>query len=73
MFGARGFKFEDESIIFDIYKFTKETSKKIITITISSTIFESDGKLKFIRKTDWDDNWVTIIEIDIPEDDDLSF
>ncbi|MBB5397233.1 DUF4062 domain-containing protein [Mucilaginibacter sp. AK015] len=71
LFDAHGFRFTDIAVdIFETYQFIKETTNKHIMVEINVNIFESDGRLKFIRKTDWDDDWVSVDETDIVDEED---
>ena len=73
---ARGFKrdepapWEDEG---DFLIWNKNTRRKIITIKISRALFDEEGRLKFVKKTDWNSASVTLNEEDKSEDDDLPF
>ena len=70
---ARGFKEEDDLPFRDDTTWIKTTGKKTITLQISESIFESDGKLKYIKKSEWNPNWVQILYPPEPSDDDLPF
>jgi hypothetical protein len=74
---ARGFKkFEtDPDGIDGIYfNWELELNNKFKRISIDSTLFESDGKLKFIKKSEWNDKYFKYIEIQKKsEEDDLPF
>ncbi len=80
---ARGYEFEgntDRMISSDEeephYIWYKETNKKKFTLHIFKKIFDDDDKLKFIRKSDWNnDNFSLVIEENawVPNKDDLPF
>ena len=76
---ARGFKMEEELPFGEPdkeYSWVKETNRKRYSLTIDKVIFENEGKLKFIKKTDWDDDWVNFSVDEIApkdDDDDLPF
>lgn len=62
----------------DVFLWRRTLSRKITDLSISQTLFDEDGKLKFIKKTDWSDKNVIIIETEIPaatynSDDNLPF
>ena len=78
LLSARGFKFEEELPFEDPkqeYSWTKEANRKRYSLAIHKSIFEDDGKLKFIKKSDWDDSLVNFLEKELtPEDvDELPF
>jgi hypothetical protein len=73
---ARSFKvvelnpFEDND---ELSVWTKSANRKKIILTISNKLFDDEKKLKFIKRTDWDENYVILKEEEDPEDDDLPF
>jgi len=73
---ARGFK-EIASNLFDDVMFFSEwmkiTKTKKSILKISDGLFDEEHKLKSIKRTDWKDEFVQLIETDIIEDDDLPF
>lgn len=54
-------------------KWEKIENKKIHQLNISSTLFDNDNKLKFIKRTDWKDNFVDLNIVNEIQDDDLPF
>ena len=76
---ARGFisnvedPFEDETAGYFLY--SKKTKNKRIKIKVSQELFDNEGKLKFIKRTDWKDEYLEYAEDDlfVPVDDDLPF
>lgn len=73
---ARGFK-ESEPEPWDDEDFISEwinnSNRKKLILKISDTLFDEDKKLKFIKRTDWKDEYVELKEIDAPKNDDLPF
>ena len=73
---ARGFRlddvedFDEENVK---YRWFKESNRKKYHLSISEHIFDDDDKLRFIRKSDWDDNYLKLIISEEPDDDDLPF
>lgn len=73
---ARGFKENepdpwDDNDFFSIW--LKTVNKKTTTLTISDSIFDEEKRLKFIKRTDWNDDFAVIYETEEPEEDDLPF
>lgn len=70
---ARNFKeiesdpWEEDSIFLGVLS----VNKKKLVLTISDKLFDDDKKLRFIKRTDWDENYVTLREEDAPYDDSL--
>lgn len=64
---ARGFK--ENSLPFDpmIEYENKQSGKKLI---FDSTLFENEGKLRYIKASDWNDDWVKLEDV---EGDELPF
>lgn len=50
----------------------KTTTRKQLDLKIHKSIFE-DGKLKFIKKTDWSEAYFILKETEKPEENDLPF
>ncbi|MCH7411850.1 DUF4062 domain-containing protein [Belliella sp. R4-6] len=73
---ARGYAYE-EGLPFGepepFHEWTKNQNRKDHKLTISKEIFESDDRLKFIRKSDWSDEYVSLVVIEKEEDNDLPF
>lgn len=73
---ARGFK-ENEAGLFDdddfVSEWVKTANKKMYILKIADSLFDEDKKLKFIKRTDWQDKFVEISEAEESEDDDLPF
>lgn len=73
---ARGYSYEEELPFGDPephYEWTKNQNRKDYKLTISKEIFEKDNRLKFIRKSDWNDDYVSQEIVEKEEDDDLPF
>jgi hypothetical protein len=70
LLNARSFKLEFELPFDDEYSFVKESNRKAHYIKIKESLFDNDSKLKFYRKTEWDDSWVKFFEVDKQDDDD---
>jgi len=73
---ARGFKKDELSDAFEVdeyYNWEKDTKRKSVIIKISKSLFDEDGRLKFIKKSDWKDDYVIYKENDKPEEDGLPF
>lgn len=73
---ARGFKKEeplpwDEENAFLFWD--KDTRRKTINLKISKSLFDEDSRLKFIKKTEWKNEYAEIKEEEKAEDDDLPF
>lgn len=73
---ARGYK-EIEAELFDnedwISIWIKSVNRKKYTLKIADSLFDEDKKLKFIKRTDWKEEYVQIAEVEEPQDDDLPF
>lgn len=69
---ARGFKeietepWEPED---NVSVWIKSISRKKYYINISDTLFDDDKKLKFLKRTDWNDNLLTFNEVEEKGDD----
>lgn len=74
---VRGFKLVDFSLPFEdndgYYWWRKGSERKVITVKILENIFDSDKKLKFIKRQDWSDDFVEYIEENKYTNDDLPF
>lgn len=73
---ARGYSYEEELPFGDpepYYEWSKNHNRKDYKLTISKEIFEKDDRLKFIRKSDWNDEYVSHLVVEKEEDDDLPF
>lgn len=74
---ARGFKENENNAIFDddlqISTWSKSANRKKYTIEISNSLFDEDKKLKFIKRTDWKDDYVIMHESEDLQDDDFPF
>lgn len=55
------------------YHWEKDTKRKTITLRISKSLFDEEGRLKFVKKSDWTEDYVLYSENDKPEDNDLPF
>ncbi|MBK7359192.1 MAG: DUF4062 domain-containing protein [Saprospiraceae bacterium] len=73
---ARGFK-EIEADLFDnddfVSEWVKTANRKKHILKISDGLFDEDKKLKFIKRTDWNEEFVQLKETEEPQDDDLPF
>ena len=73
---ARGFK-EIEDDLFDdddfFSEWIKTANRKKHILRIADSLFDEDKKLKFIKRTDWKDEFVQLKETEEPQDDDLPF
>jgi hypothetical protein len=73
---ARGFK-EIEVDLFDdddfVSEWVKTANRKKHILKIADSLFDEEKKLKFIKRTEWNDNFVELRETEEPEDDDLPF
>lgn len=76
LLSARGVKQVDFDPFFDddgYYRWTKDAKRKTINLKISKSLFDDEGRLKFIKKSDWKDEYVVYTESDKPEDDGFPF
>jgi hypothetical protein len=62
LLNARGFKELDAAPWESFSEWGKSANKKEITLTISNLLFDEDKKLKFLKRTDWKDEYVKIKE-----------
>ena len=73
---ARGFK-EIEPDFFDaddyFTEWARTVNRKKHVLKISDVLFDEDKKLKFIKRTDWREEYVQLKETEEPLDDDLPF
>lgn len=73
---ARGFK-EIEPAPWDdddfISEWVNSANRKKINLKISDVLFDDDKKLKFLKRTDWRDEYVQFTTIEEPNEDDLPF
>jgi hypothetical protein len=76
LLGARGYKliaqapWEEEDFV---SLWIKDSGRKKIELRISDIPFDEELKLKFMKKTEWSDDYVTLIEVEEEEHDDLPF
>lgn len=61
---ARGYKYIVNLPNDNYYKFEKIISRKRFHLFIAKSLFDSDNKLKYIRKTDWQEPYVFTEEFD---------
>jgi hypothetical protein len=77
LLGARGVKLVEPNPYSDeedgYYQWIKDAKGKTINLKISKSLFDEEGRLKFIKKSDWNDEYVIYYEKDKPEDDGLPF
>lgn len=79
LFEARRYNFINKTISSEIYyEWNLTFNKKSTTIKIAISLFDDDGRLKFIKKSDWKDDYVVREVYDIsneepPINDDLPF
>lgn len=72
LLSARGYK--DISNQFEYYyAFSKDSNKKHFVLKIDETLFDGEKKLKFVKKSDWNEKWIDYEVTDEPDDDDLPF
>lgn len=57
----------------DFISWNKSMWRKLLNLQISKHIFDEEGRLKFIKKTDWLNNYTELNEVENQEDDDLPF
>lgn len=73
---ARGYSFTEELPFGDsepFYEWEKTANRKTYILKISKEVFEDDDRLKFIRKSDWKDDYVSHTIEEKEEDNDLPF
>lgn len=73
---ARGYLFEEELPFGDpepFYEWQKSQNRKDHKLKISKDVFDEDNRLKFIRKSDWNEDYVSLEVIESEEDDSLPF
>lgn len=76
LLAARGYKIEEPSPWDDedfVSLWIKNSGRKRLELRISDIPFDDEHKLKFMRRTEWDEDYVTLIEIETEEHDDLPF
>lgn len=78
LLNARGIKPNEFATLFDgnddsYYYWGKDTKRKIIDLKISKILFDDEGRLKFVKKSDWNEDYVIYEESDKLEDDILPF
>jgi hypothetical protein len=76
LFQARKFKRIEEDIFaqdLDFYSWKKEGERKIVTAKINKNLFDKENRLKFVKRSDWDDENLTVYEEDKPSDNELPF
>lgn len=76
LLSARGYKYEIpltfEEEMFDYEIFEKSSNRKRYKLQIVKSIFDDDLKLKFIKKTDWSNEFI-LHEEEEEDDDELPF
>jgi hypothetical protein len=70
LLNARGFK---RVLSFTDDYWEKVVNRKKYTLNVSPSLFDSDKKLKYIKKTEWDDSFVELKIEQETKDDDLPF
>jgi hypothetical protein len=73
---ARGYIFSEELPFGEIepfYEWEKSANRKKYILKISKEVFDEDDRLKFIRKSDWKNEYVSHIIEEKEEDEDLPF
>lgn len=74
LFKAYGYEEEEIFGFNSSYSFTRIVNGTEYIFTITEDIFDDESKLKFCRRTDWNDEWVSFkIETLSNNDDDLPF
>lgn len=66
---ARGFKELDMAPWEEFSDWNKSVGRKEITLTIANSLFDDDKKLRFLKRTDWNDDYVKLKEQDEAIDD----
>lgn len=71
LFAARGFKDGiDNKEYWEWYRAHRGINTRI---QIAQKLFDNDDKLKFLKKTDWQEDFVMVVEEEDEDDDDLPF
>lgn len=73
---ARGFKLISTDLFATdrlVLEWTKSANRKKHILKIADSLFDEDMKLRFIKRTDWKDEYVQLTESEELEDDDLPF
>jgi len=72
---ARGYIFQEDIFMDEdpFYEWVKSLNRKNYRLEISKDVFEIDDRLKFIRKSDWNDEYVSLEIIEEEDDDDVPF
>ncbi|MFT7056546.1 MAG: hypothetical protein ACJAR3_002182 [Roseivirga sp.] len=73
---ARGYSLSEELLFGDpepFFEWEKTSNRKNYILKISKEVFEEDDRLKFIRKSDWKDDYVSLEVEEKEADDDLPF
>ncbi|MBI6115880.1 DUF4062 domain-containing protein [Salegentibacter maritimus] len=73
---ARGYSYDEELPFGDpepFHEWSKNHNRKDYKLTISKEVFEEDGRLRFVRKSDWKEEFVSHEVVEKEEDDDLPF
>ena len=76
LLSARGYRdseFNNDGAEFGFFYFTKKIGRVEYGLSIATEIFDEDLKLKFIKKTDWDESFIDHAEHTEDDDDDLPF
>lgn len=77
LLSARGFRiseFELDLSEIEYYSFHKIINRVNYTLNISTMIFDDENKLKFFKRTDWDESFIEYEEEDeVDDDDDFPF
>ena len=56
-----------------LVRYNSNQNRKKHILRIADSLFDEDKKLKFIKRTDWKDEFVQLKETEEPQDDDLPF
>ncbi|WP_430816558.1 DUF4062 domain-containing protein [Carboxylicivirga sp. RSCT41] len=72
---ARGYRNTSSGLpeIEGIYTWAKDTNKTSHQIKISTELFDKEGKLIFVKKSDWNDEYLQYNEFEIADLEDLPF
>lgn len=68
LFRSRGYEFD---YLEDYWE--RKYKNALIRISISDDLFDNDGNLKYMKATDWNEDYFKVKRIDLAEDDGLPF
>jgi hypothetical protein len=74
---ARGFEEEpkdNDELLGSIYIWKRVNNNKEISLYVPTFIFETDNRLKFMKKPEWKEEYVSLVQVELADDnDDLPF